>query len=364
VVRRLQRVAVMASRFLRAFGLIALLALFGASVGSLLLVKERVHVTIAPEASEASHAPPPWATTQDEVAAVRADLRAFVAGLGPQLERLAEALDATAAEREQALRAELATARADVAALRNDVAALRAETAARAEQAATAPTEPPAVEPAAAEPAVVAPAEPPPAAAAPRKKGFLRFELPSDSFAFDRRQRFTLLPTLSRVGFDAKSTLHDFSGATAKVAGEFTANLAAPDRESSGRIEVEAASLSTDLDARDEKMREHLATKEHPTIVFEWTGFRSESVDAAKQQVRGSALGKLTIRGVTREVAMPVAVSVDASKRVAIEGSLPIKLSDHSVPIPNQLGVIGMEDTLTIWVALRARVAGAAEESK
>jgi polyisoprenoid-binding protein YceI len=300
----------MASRFLRTFGLFALLALFGASISALWLVKERVRVTIAPEASEASHAPPPWATTQDEVVALRADLRAFVDAMG-----------------------------GEVAALRAEVAALSV-----------------------AAPAAAPAGEPP--AVAPRKKGFLRFELPSDAFAFDRRQRFALLPSLSRVGFDAKSTLHDFSGATAKVAGEFVANLAAPDKEIAGRIEVDAASLSTDLDARDEKMREHLATADHPTILFEWTGFRSESVDAAKQQVKGAALGKLTIRGVTREVEMAVAVSVDASKRVAIEGSLPIKLSDYSIPIPNQLGVIGVEDQLTIWIALRARAAGAAEEPR
>jgi polyisoprenoid-binding protein YceI len=294
----------MASRFLRAFGLFALLALFGASVAALLLVKERVQVTIAPGESEAGRAPPPWASTQDEVAALRADLRA----------------------------------------LADEFAALRAEMGA----------------PAAAPHAGDTPAS----AAAPRKKSFLRFELPSDSFAFDRRARLALIPSLSRVGFDAKSTLHDFSGATAKVAGELTANLAAPDRDVAGRIEVDAASLSTDLDARDEAMREHLATKEHPTILFEWTGFRSELVDSAEQRVKGVALGKLTIRGVTREVEMAVAVSVDASKRVVIEGALPIKLSDFSVPIPSQLGVIGVEDTIKVWIALRARSAGAAEEPR
>jgi polyisoprenoid-binding protein YceI len=334
----------MASRFLRAFGLFALLALFGASIALLVLVKGRVRVTVAPDESEAGRAPPPWASTQEEIAAVRADLRAFAAALGPQLEELAASLDAAAVERERALRAELAGARADVAALRGELAQLAAAVEAPAPALAE---EPP------------APAAPPPA---PRKKGFLRFELPSDAFAFDRRQRLALLPSLSRVGFDAKSTLHDFSGATSKVEGELTVNLAAPVRDVAGLVVVDAAALSTDLEARDEKMREHLATASHPQLSFEWTAFRAESIDAERQLVRGAAKGTLSIRGVAREVEMPVAVSVDASKRVVIEGALPIKLSDFAIPIPSQLGVIGMEDPLTIWIALRARAIGAAEE--
>ena len=91
------------------------------------------------------------------------------------------------------------------------------------------------------------------ASAAPRKS-FLAFQLPSQSFAFDERQSLVLLPQLSRVGFDAKSTLHDFSGVTSAVEGELDVCLARPGEGCSGRISVRAASLDTGLGKRDEPL--------------------------------------------------------------------------------------------------------------
>ena len=79
--------------------------------------------------------------------------------------------------------------------------------------------------------------------------------------------------------------------------------------------------------------------------------------------VEGTALGKLSLRGVEREVAMPVRVSVDASKRVAIEGELTLKMSSFGIEPPSQLGMIKVEDEVKLWIALRARSLGAASRA-
>lgn len=383
----------MFSKTLSAIGAAALLLLVGGSAAALFTVQKHLHITVAEEeAASGARGPTPLATIEEEVGAVRNDLRAFASGLGPQLEALVAALDESADARSSALQQELAATRGELAKLqadharlvqsqqssRDELRALQAAVAASAGAMSSAPpvasdvTVPPAVAPPSA-----APLDPPastesaaPAAAtaapvaAPRKKGFLRFDLPSDTFAFDRRSRFSVVPSLSRVGFDAKSTLHDFSGATAKVEGDFITALATPGAACSGRIVVDAASLNTGLEGRDEAMRDHLAVADHAQIVFEWSGFDEAVVDAKAQTVKGRALGKLSIRGVTRDVAMPVQVTVDASRRVAIEGQLAIELPDYEIPVPSQLGVIGVDKTITLWIALRARCDGAAEEAK
>jgi polyisoprenoid-binding protein YceI len=65
----------------------------------------------------------------------------------------------------------------------------------------------------------------------------------------------------------------------------------------------------------------------------------------------------MTIRGQSRPFAMPVAVEVDAQKRVVVTGQAPLKLSDYGVPVPSQLGLINMQDEVVVWIALRARAA-------
>jgi hypothetical protein len=55
---------------------------------------------------------------------------------------------------------------------------------------------------------------------------------------------------------------------------------------------------------------------------------------------------------------MPVHIRVDPQQRVVIEGQLPLRLSDYEVPVPNQVGLISMEDEVKVWIALRARSAG------
>jgi polyisoprenoid-binding protein YceI len=179
-------------------------------------------------------------------------------------------------------------------------------------------------------------------------------------------QTFEVVGELSRVGFDAKSTLHDFTGVTSQVAGTFRANLASPSGAWTGEVACAAATLVSGVDGRDDAMRDHLDTAHHAQIRFAIAGFTpaADGIDTKAQTFRGEVRGTMTIRGKSREVAMPITARVDESKRLVVEGQMPLKLSDYGVPVPNKLGLVKVEDEVKVWIALRARVRSGGSSGK
>lgn len=191
--------------------------------------------------------------------------------------------------------------------------------------------------------------------AKPSRGSFLAFSLPDRDFQFEGDQHFEILTDLSRVGFDAKTTLHDFTGISEKVSGSFDVDLAHPEEGLHGEVRVRAESLLTGLEGRDEAMLEHLQAEQNPDIVFELLKLRMPQVDASKRSVSGELHGRMSIRGKTVAVSIPVSVLVDDARRLVIEGEAPLHLPDFDIPVPNKLGVITMEEDVNVWVRLRAR---------
>lgn len=363
------------NKLLSWIGALAVLGLCGVTATGLMLIKDRVRVVVQDD-SAADATAQQVAQLKDDVLALQRDLRALADALAPGFRELA---DQQAAGLE-ALRADVAkaamTQARDSVSVRNEqqrlaevVASLHTAVAALpvlapAHGAPPTPELAPELPPVLAVAPEVAPVITPPAAAstpepAPRPRSAFAFTLPSQGFTFDLKQRFELLPSLSRVGFDAKSTLHDFTGVTSKLSGTLTLNLAAGG-PCSGEIHVDAASLDTGLGGRNEAMREHLDSSKHPAIMFDLQELSATAVDATKQAVSATARGVMTIRGQSRAVAMPVRLSVDPSKRVHADGEVPLKLSDYGIPVPSQLGMIRMQDEVKVWIALQARALGAA----
>lgn len=388
------------SRFLQHIGTLALAALVLGSAAALFTVKNRLQIVVSEADDGAPRGPDPVELLRADLAEVRSELGAAEAALPQHLQTLHDALDSAGAERDAALKNEVAALREQVASLSarleasernaaaaraqsqdslqrfaaalNDLGATVAQSAAKASELAQRPIEvvPVAVTPVEVIPVAVAPVEVAPVAPATpatpetAKKSFLSFKVPDKGFRFDARQRLVVIGSLSRVGFDAKSTLHDFSGVTQKVEGELTVDLSKPGDHPQGRLAVEASSLDTGLADRDEGMRELLESDKQKQLTFEWSAFDPSNVDPAAQTVAGTARGKLTIRGVTRDVAMTVKVGVDASKRVTIDGETRIRLTDFGIEPPSQLGMIEVDDELKLWIALRARTLGPVEEKK
>lgn len=393
----------MSKTFLAWCGLLTLIALCAASVGGLLLVKDRVRVVVQPDGSSDEDARQ-LAELRDELTRVQRDVQALATALGSGLERLADDGTADRTARLEEMRAHVdrsfESLHARLATLeqiehdgeqRVEEAFARCTGLLHARSAEPASDEPTAVAaqpgeahaehaprtaeagplaPAAAPPVPVpAPSVSPPAAATttaqaatpPRRRSSFAFELPSQTFRFDLEQRFELLPSLSRVGFDAKSTLHDFTGVTSRLAGWVRLDLSAPG-PCSGEIRVDARALDTGLPSRNTAMGEHLAIAEHPEIVFAFTGLTADEVDRQAQTVRGTAHGTMTIRGRSQAVAMPVRLRVDESKRVHAEGEMMLALTDYGIPVPSQLGLISMQEQVKVWIALQARALGEGQQ--
>lgn len=369
-------------RALSLLGAGALLGWTGLGLFAWFNVAERVTIVSSESADATPVDSPTVLALADEVNALHQDVRALASGFGENLTALHDALTSSMDEHAAATELRLAALRDEVgsrndtspldelADLRRELAALRLSlertselpggqlvpTALVAEEPAPA-VEIAAVEPAPAEPVVAA--EPVAAPAAPEKKGkksFLAFKLPSDDFRFDERRSWAIVPNLSRVGFDAKTTLHDFTATTSTLSGELDVDLSHPDAAPHARFVAQAKSLNSGNGDRDEQMREHLAVDEHPEIVFELASFVPAELDLAAMKASGKARGKMTIRGVTQDVEMPVKVAVDDARRLCVEGEMMLDLERFSVPVPNKLGLISMEKEVKVWISLRLRV--------
>ena len=355
----------MVAKLLRGLGVLFVLLPLLAAVAGFLVLKDRVTIVIAAD-QQAANGPDPVALLRDELRSLQAEVGAMQQAMTTNFERLAEALENRAELRHadvQALRSELAALARQCQQQGSDAVARHAELVARTATAATgpvpdAPTAP--VEKVPEPGPLPTPVVPPvaePAPIAPKKAGFLSFALPTARFQFDAPQDYVLVPELCRVGFDAKSTLHDFTGVTSQVRGRFRADFDDPAGAWTGEVTVQAASLKTGVDGRDDGLRERLDIGQHPELVFKIERFvpGGNGIDVAKQTASGELLGTMTIRGQARSVRMPLQIEVDPQKRVVVRGQLPLKLSDYGVPVPSQLGVINMQDEVVVWVALRAR---------
>lgn len=379
----------MTGKLLQILGVLFVLGLVGGAVAGFGILKDRVKVVIA--ADEAASGPEPVALLRDDVKVLAEDLGNLQQALGPNFEQLANGIE----ERAAARHGEMTALRREVALLQQQLAELaRAQATARAEMGqlvARLEAQPAArlaasgvpgaipVEPAprpaetgGAEPAPVA-NEPPVAVAPPvavpttadaapapsKPKGAFLFG--GSKFRCDEPNDYEVVPELSRVGFDAKSTLHDFTGVTQDVSGRMTIDFDDPAGAWTGTVRCMAASLKTGVDGRDSNMWEYLDSKNHPAIEFTLGTFvpAAGGVDVAKQTARGEVTGTMTIRGKARAVRMPVELSIDPQRRLVLNGEMPLRLPDYEVPVPSQLGVINMQEEVRVWIALRARVKAA-----
>lgn len=374
----------MTGKLLQVIGVITVLGLVVGSIAGFGILKDRVRVVI--EADDTDLGPDPTALLRDEVQSLAGDLKALQAAVASNFEQLASGLESGAETRhgdvkqlqrnvmqllsqQQQLQATQAQVQANVRELQaaGQVVATSSDPAGSPDAVAEQPVE------VAVEPVVVPetrveelPVEATPVEAPPAKKagGFLSFSVPSTRLAFDQPQEYQLLPKLCRVGFDAKSTLHDFTGVTSAVSGSFRADFDDPKGLCEGEVVATAGTLKTGVDGRDTNMWEYLDSKSHPEIRFAIERFQAtgEGVDLAARKAAGEVIGKMTIRGKTLDLRVPVKIEVDPQQRVVITGQQKLKLSDYGVPVPSQLGVINMEDEVVIWLALRARAQ--AEASK
>lgn len=117
-------------------------------------------------------------------------------------------------------------------------------------------------------------------------------------------------------------------------------------------IEVDVTTITTNDQRRDDKVQQALETGEFPTATFSLTE-PIELGDGATsgEEVSVTAVGDLTIHGVTQQVEMPLqAQLVDGT--IVIVGSIEIAFSDFGVEVPSAPIVVSVEDVGTMELQL------------
>jgi polyisoprenoid-binding protein YceI len=130
-------------------------------------------------------------------------------------------------------------------------------------------------------------------------------------------------------------------GRTGDVTGSITIEGTAL---TAARFEVDMTTISTNESRRDDRVQDALETADHPTGTFTVT----EPVElgegaASGEPVAVTAVGDLTIHGVTRQVEIPLDAQL-VDDTVVVTGSLDISFSDFDVDVPDSQVVVSVED--------------------
>lgn len=158
---------------------------------------------------------------------------------------------------------------------------------------------------------------------------------------------FGVQPEASEITFRATSRLMNADGHFSRFSGEVVVD---PAVLTSARISlsIDTASLDTGIGMRDRHLRsgDFFDAERFPTIVFQ-----SVRVEAAGR--RATVVGRLSLHGVTREIAVPVDVQISDAALVA-SGEFIVNRGDYGMGYNSFLNPIGNE--VRVAFTFRARV--------
>lgn len=159
--------------------------------------------------------------------------------------------------------------------------------------------------------------------------------------------RFRIQPEASEITFRATSRLMNAEGHFGRFSGDVVADPAGP---TGARINltIDAASLETGIEMRDKHLRsaDFFDIERFPTIAFQ-----SVRVEASGR--RATVMGRLTLHGVTREIAVPVDVQITETALVA-SGEFIVNRGEYAMNYNSFLNPIGNE--VRVAFTFRARV--------
>jgi len=118
-------------------------------------------------------------------------------------------------------------------------------------------------------------------------------------------------------------------------------------------ITVDMTTLASDDDRRDNSLRERgLETDRFPTATFTLTQpIEVGDVPKDGQTMEVTAVGDLTLHGVTKQVSVPIQAQIDGDRIQAI-ASIDVALSDYDIEAPTGFLVLSIADTGTIELHL------------
>jgi len=151
----------------------------------------------------------------------------------------------------------------------------------------------------------------------------------------------------SNVGFRIRHLVSKVTGRFGAVQGQIQVNNADPSK-SSVDVTIDAASISTGVDARDNHLRADafFDVAKYPTLTFKSTAVK----EVAKGQLE--VIGAFTMHGVTKVITIPVtnlgttAGMTPGSVIGGFEGSLKLNRSDYGMKF--MVGPLGDEVEITL----------------
>ena len=159
--------------------------------------------------------------------------------------------------------------------------------------------------------------------------------------------RFRIQPEASEITFRATSRLMNADGHFSRFSGDVMVD---PAVLTTGRITltIDAASLDTGIEMRDNHLRssDFFDVTRFPTVAFQ-----SVRIEASGR--RATVVGRLTLHGVTREIAVPIDVQITNTALVA-SGEFIVNRGEYGINYNSFVNPIGNE--VRVAFTFRARV--------
>jgi polyisoprenoid-binding protein YceI len=168
--------------------------------------------------------------------------------------------------------------------------------------------------------------------------------------------QFHIVPSESRVWFDADAPLHSFRGQTQDLSGAFTLQQTSPPQISEAKVTVNAASLKTGNSERDADMRrDFLEVERFPSIELHVGAVQAAPSAAGETGWDVVLHAQLTVHGTTRSVRVPATVDL-AAERVRARGQVHLDMRDFNIRVPRVL-LIPMKSQVLVGFDVVARPA-------
>jgi polyisoprenoid-binding protein YceI len=125
------------------------------------------------------------------------------------------------------------------------------------------------------------------------------------------------------------------------ISGEVDGDPAKPAATGHVKLVIDATSYSSGLDHRDRKvLSSALETALYQSIIFESKRIDNAEIDAPGALGKATIVGRLTLHGTTRELDVPVSVTLSPDRHFSADGEVSFDYTDYGVHRPGVLGVI------------------------
>ncbi len=172
-------------------------------------------------------------------------------------------------------------------------------------------------------------------------------------------------PETDSVNFASEAKLEFVEGETNSIIGMIEFDPANTRLQCGGRLRVDARTLKTGIEMRDEHMRErHLHTEQFPFIEFVPKSIEGLPVElVADSALKFRISGEFTVHGTTKTISAPATVVYlpdnAGAKAVIVAATFDIKLDDYGIPRPKVL-LLKLAETIRVSVRFVASTANPA----